>query len=413
LAVGADRHEGRGVALSGTVSVVDAALDVGLPIGVTETNGRFVLEGSRVRIDRLAGRIGGGTFSVDGGLDVEGGPDVGWKVVDVSGSLLPSLEQELSGHGTLRGPWNDLTVAGEVEILRMLYDRNIEPRDFVPSFKRRLAPPSTSTSPNVVRLDLHVYAPDDLHIDNNFARVEAMADLQVRGTTEHPKLRGRIDVLNGEAFFRDRTFDIITGVVDFRPQLDLVADLNITAETVVDTPDTSYGITVQISGTTDAPRVVLSSDDPGLTQTDIVSLITFGKTVAQLQQGSGGSSADALVGFLTGRVAKGVEGGAESLLRVDRVEIEPAFSSTSGAFEPQVKISKDFSDDFSTSIATTLGVDLQRALNLEYHLTDRTSLLGTWESESEGQAGAFGGGIKFRREFRSVPGFSLLGTMRK
>jgi hypothetical protein len=122
---------------------------------------------------------------------------------------------------------------------------------------------------------------------------------------------------------------------------------------------------------------------------------------------------DALVGFVTGRVSEGVESGAESFLRVDRIEIEPAFSSTTGAFEPQVKISKNFGDDLAASLATTLGVDLQRALNLEYRLTDRTSLLGTWESESEGQAGAFGGGVKFRREFRRIPGFSLLGPAGK
>jgi translocation and assembly module TamB len=375
---------------------------------MTDTDGYVVFDGSLVRIERLAGRLGGGTFSLDGGVDVENGPDLGWRIAGVSGSLLPSLEQELSGKGTLRGAWNDLAVAGEVEVLRMLYDRNIEPKDFIPSFKRRLAPADGEPSPNVVRLDLRIHAPDDLHIDNNFARVEAMADLRLRGTTEHPKLDGRIDVLTGEVFFRDRTFDVVVGVVDFRPQLDLVADLNIAAETIVDTVDTSYGITVLISGTTENPQVVLSADDAGLTQTDIVSLITFGKTVAQLQQGGGGSSMDALVGLVTGRVTDRVEGGAQSFLRVDRVEIEPAFSSTTGAFEPQVKISKDFGDDLTASVATTLGVDLQRALHLEYHLTDRTSLLGSWDSESEGQVGAFGGGVKFRREFRRFPGFSLL-----
>lgn len=412
LAVDADRQVGQPIELSGTVSVSNAALDVGLPIGMTDTNGELVLQGSRVRITRLEGEIGGGTFSVGGGVDVRGGPDIEWRLVDVSGSLVPSLEQELSGHGTLRGAWDDVTVSGEVEILRMLYDRDIEPSDFVPSFKRRLTAPAQKASSNVIRLDLHVHAPDDLYIDNNFARVEAMTDLQVKGTTKHPNLRGRIDVLNGEVFFRDRTFDIVTGVVDFRPQRELIGDLNITAETVVETVDASYGITVQISGTTDDPKVVLSADDPGLTQTDIVSLITFGKTVAQLQEGSGGSSMDALIGFVTGRAAKQVESEAETLLPVDRVEIEPAFSTT-GAFEPQVKVSKDFSDDLTASVATTLGVDLQRTLDLEYRLTDRTSLLGTWESESEGQAGAIGGGVKFRREFRRIPGFSLLGTTGK
>lgn len=413
LAVSADRRLGQPIELGGTVSVAQVALDVGLPIGMTETSGELVLQGSRVRITRFEGKIGGGTFSVGGGIDLRGGPDIEWKLVDVGGSLVPSLEQELSGHGTLRGAWDDFTVSGEVEILRMLYDRDIEPGDFVPSFKRRLARPAEKPSSNVIRLDLHVHAPDDLYIDNNFARVEAMTDLQVKGTTEHPKLRGRVDVLNGEVFFRDRTFDIVTGVVDFRPQRDLVGNLNITAETVVETVDASYGITVQISGTTDDPKVALGADDPGLTQTDIVSLITFGKTLAQLQQGTGGSSMDALIALVTGRAAKHVEGEAETLLPVDRVEIEPAFSSTTGAFEPQVKISKDFSDDLTASVATTLGVDLQRALNLEYRLTDRTSLLGIWESESEGQAGAIGGGVKFRREFRRIPGSSLLGTTGK
>jgi hypothetical protein len=48
-------------------------------------------------------------------------------------------------------------------------------------------------------------------------------------------------------------------------------------------------------------------------------------------------------------------------------------------------------------------------MQLEYQVTRRISLLSTWESRTQSQDEAFGGDVKFRYEFRTLP-FSLWRT---
>jgi TamB, inner membrane protein subunit of TAM complex len=397
--------------LGGRLSLAKAALDVGLPFGLTQTDGEILFDGSRVEIEKLAGDIGGGKFSVAGRVDLSEGPDLTWQVDEMSTGMLPSVEHELSGKGSVRGSWNELTVGGDVEILRALYDKRIELTSFLPSFKRELPKPPEPESGGprrIVHLKLHVFAPDELFIDNNFARIEAQADLHVEGDAAAPRLGGQIQVLSGQVFFRDRTFDVTTAVIDFRPELGFVAFLNIIAETEIPTSDGTYTVRLQVTGTTDDPRVTMTSDDPSLTPNDVASLIAFGKTVAQLQQEGGGVSVSDVLLLAPGGYPEKAQKGAASLLRLDRVDVEPTFSRTTGEFEPQLILAKNFTEDIAATLTSTFGATASQILRLTYQVTSRISLLANWETESQNRDQAIGGGVRYRREFRDTPGFSLL-----
>jgi autotransporter translocation and assembly factor TamB len=400
------------VQLGGEASIDRAAFDVGLPVGPTRTSGRFVLSGSTIEIAELAGRLGGGTFAVSGSADIERGLDVTWQVDQVSTGLLPSLEHELSGQGTVSGPWKEPMVGGEIRILRMLYDRRIALTDFLPSFQRELRPARRAEAGPKVRLDLHVLAPGEIFIDNNFARIEARADLRVRGSADDLRLAGPIEVLTGEVFFRGRTFEITNAVIEFRPELRTVAALNIQAESEIETPDETYTVTVRVEGTTERYRVLMSADDASLSQTDVASLIAFGRTTAQMQRESRGFSLTDLIGLAPGEYQERAERGAASLLALDRVDFEPAVSRETGQFEPQLTLGKNLTEDLSATLTTTFGVNAGETFSLDYLLTPGFSLLGTWESQTTRRESAIGAGVRFRRRFRDLPRYSLLGSHR-
>jgi autotransporter translocation and assembly factor TamB len=402
------RAAGGEPSLDGRLSLTDAAVEFGQPVGPSHTAAEISFDGSRIRIEKLSGNIGGGTFSAGGSLGLEEGLDLGWQIEEVSTGMVPSLEHELSGRGTVQGSWRDLTVAGEIEILQALYDRDIGIARFLPSFQRSLpeAPEADEEGGGaVVNLAVRVFAPDELFIDNNFARIEAQMDLAVSGTASDPRLEGQVQVISGEVYFRDRTFDVVTAVIDFRPELGFDAHLNIVAETEVATTEGTYTVRLQVTGTTSDARVVMSADDPSLTQNDVASLIAFGKTVAQLQQEGGGVSiGDVLALAPTGRA----EEGAARFFRLDRVDIEPTFDRSSGEFQPQVTLAKSFTDDISASLASTFGAAASQLLKLTYQLTARISLLAEWETESQNRGQAIGGGVRYRVQFRDTPGVSLL-----
>lgn len=391
--------------LSGEAQLHDTTLDLGLPIAFTETNGHFTLVGSRVRVDALDGKAGGGQFHVDGAVDLGQGPQLAWRFREISVAPTPGLEARVSGKGEVRGTWKVLTVRGDVEIPTALYDRDIELVDIVPFFREQVKPAPRTEAPAVqVEIDLHIHAPGGLYIDNNIAKAELSSDLRITGVIDKPQLIGTIEFITGEVTFRQRTFTVTAGTIEFRDRLRINPLLNITADSQISTADADYTVTVSVTGTADNPRVQFGADDPNLSQNDIVSLITFGKTMAQLQREGGGvSAADALAllptGAVTGRLGK--------LIGVNRFEVEAVQSRTAGSVEPRVTIGKDITDQFRASVSSSFGVTAQRIVQLEYRWTPRISLLGSWEGQTESQAGAFGGDIKFRYEFRRLP-FSLL-----
>src|SRR5262249_42178807 len=148
---------------------------------------------------------------------------------------------------------------------------------------RTLAEAPRPPSAHLIDLDLRIIAPGELYVENNIARLEARADVHITGTLARPVLAGRIEILDGQVTFRDRVFEIQGGTADLRPDLGLAAALNISAESTIDTTDATYIVDVLVTGTTREPRVMLSSDDPSLTQTDLATLVAVGQTTAQMR----------------------------------------------------------------------------------------------------------------------------------
>jgi autotransporter translocation and assembly factor TamB len=399
--------------IGGQIAADDLGLDVGAPIAITRGTARMTLAGSVLRIDRFDGRMGTGAFTVGGAIDLVRGPALTWTLRDVGADLAPSLEAEFAGNGAVEGAWDRLRITAEVHVNRMLYDHDIELTAFLPSFNRALAAAPREPSDHPITLDIHIVAPGELYVENNVARIEARADLRITGTADHPVLRGRVEGLDGEITFQDRVFELESATIDFRPELGLVAALNITAESTIDTPDATYVVAVRVTGTTADPRVALSSDDPSLSQTDLATLIAVGKTTAQLREGGGGGvSMYSALSIGAQQLTQPVTSRAQRLLPIDRITFEPTFSRTTGTFEPQLKLGKDLTDNLAVAVGQTFGVESRTTAEADYRLSPRVFVPVTWESQTQTQEGAFQAGVKLRYEFWRLTPYTLLSTLR-
>ncbi|MGH7292794.1 MAG: translocation/assembly module TamB domain-containing protein, partial [Myxococcota bacterium] len=331
-------------------------------------------------------------------------PDLTWTLTDVGVDLLPSLEAELSGRGGFDGVWEHMRLSGEIDIARMLYDRDIQLLDFLPTLNRELADAPRPPAARRLDLDLHIVAPGELYIENNIARIEARADLRVTGTADRPQLYGRIEALDGTVTVSSRVFELQGGTVDFRPELGLTAALNITLESTIDTRDATYVVDVRVTGTTREPRVVMSSDDPSLSPTDVATLVAVGQTATQFSQGGDAGFSIGLPGVL----ADPLQQGARQLLPIDRITFESTYSRSTGTFEPQIKLGRDLTDEIAVSLGQTFGLESRTSVEAEYRLTPRVFLTASWESQTSSQEGAFGAGARVRYEFWRVTPYTML-----
>lgn len=410
LAARIERIPGAPWDLEGRGDIENLAIDFGLPFGFTDTSGAVTLRGDKILLDAFSGRVGGGEFTLEGMVDLTQGPDLRWQFSEVGTGLLRDLEDRISGRGVLRGTWKAPEVAGVIKIVSMLYDRNIGLADLVPSFRRQVSPPRRSDGGTPIALDLTVDAPDGIFVDTPFAKAEFRADLTVRGTSNRPRIDGRIEALSGEITVGRSVLELEEGVIDFNNRRKINPDLNFTAATDVRAGTSTYRVAARVTGTLNDFRVALTADDPGLTETDIVSLLTVGKTAAQMQGEGGGVGVGDVLGLAPSLYGRQMGGGITSVLPIDRIEVAPAFSPATGSFEPRLTIGKDLTERFQASVTTTLAARSRNKVLLDYQLTPRLLVEGTWESRTEASEGSFGANVKFRRQFRGLPCVSLWRT---
>jgi hypothetical protein len=193
-------------------------------------------------------------------------------------------------------------------------------------------------------------------------------------------LAGQILPLRGTARVFGRPFDIRGGTVAFtgRDSTNPILDLTGVYEA------TGYGaITVQITGSADAPKLAFSSDAYPSTD-DILSLLLTGVPASQI--GAGDQGADALsllVSGLASGLAAGSAGG-----KVDLFEL-----STDG-----VRIGQRIGPDLFLVVEGNLLADDTNAsrlvLSLSWQLTDR------WNAElSSGSAGTTRASVRWKRSY--------------
>jgi len=408
--LGATRNGDEPWRYRGRMHVDGAALDLAFLVGVTEIRSDVLLEDRRIELRDLSGKLAGGDFRIHGTAALDGDWNLDWLIRDASFGVPSWLDYRATGHGRIVGPLAQPTLGGEVDVSQALYDRRIEWTEFLPWFRRQgTQPGAAGVIP--IAIDLHVIADGGLFIDNNLAKVEMRTDLKLRGGGADGgplAWSGSLDVLDGEFYFRRRRFTITSGAIRFHENRSTNPDLQFSGETRVTTRDEEYEILVRVTGSADEPRIRFTADDPTLTEADVLALVTFGRTVAQLQsQGAGIELADVLA-LTAGPEAGTVEKRLHTFLPVDRIEIEPSFSRVNGVNEPRLSVAKEVTERLSAIVGSGLGAERRQNVGLEYQFTRRFSLQGDWESQTKSEAGAFGANLKFRVPFRALPRFSLL-----
>lgn len=171
-----------------------------------------------------------------------------------------------------------------------------------------------------LRVDLSVFIDRDVWVRSAEANIEvftppAVGPLRVRMNGLGPRnltMEGTIHTGRGEYAFMGRRFDLARGTVIFGPEDTLDPFIRLTAEHEVQMPGReAFDIRIIVDGTlAELDTELESTAQPPLSQTDLLSLVVFGREAGSLlqSQGSGlsgqGSSAGPLVGAAAAQAAQ-------------------------------------------------------------------------------------------------------------
>ena len=199
-------------------------------------------------------------------------------------------------------------------------------------------------------LDVTVLTSEDVIVDNNYGRFEIASDLRLRGTVAEPLPTGRLTIREGgDIFLGGRTYEVVRGTVDFLSRARAEPNIDLSLQTRVDRHD----ITLEVTGTPETLEANLRS--PGLSQTDVVSLLLTGQLAEEGALFQTEVARSQLLMLLSGELL-GIAGRAVGL---DSVQIGRGLGGAASDFDL-------LATDTDPSARLTVSKNLSRDVSLVY-----------------------------------------------
>jgi len=398
------------VSVKGTWSHPDIQADIGLrhmsftipalAQKLHDINGSIRIVQKAITVEGLEGQLDTGRFDLKGRIEVEGfRPST--IAMNFSASSLPvrvpdTLDLLLNTQLSINGPPKEILIRGEAIILEGTYhkDVNLGILQAIGEKKREEAPPATKQSLaflNNIIADISIKHRNPFLVDNNLARFDISPDLRVSGMLSKPIITGRASIERGTITYRNKTFIVKKGIIDFtnpyrtEPTVDIQSEVQIRKWTIY----------LSVSGPPDRLSFELTSDPPE-EDGDIVSLLLIGKTRKELIKTEGGATQSA----------------AKLLAKVISSALEEDIKRATGLDIVRIETQTQDNEEISDQIKVTLGKELSRRMTIKYtvepkdgELTQRAiaeyklleSILLSGYQDNEG---LHGGEIFFRLEFR-------------
>jgi autotransporter translocation and assembly factor TamB len=306
-------------------------------------------------------------------------------LVSLAGDLKAQSDLRLSLHGDL----TDLKLAGEVRILKARYLREFgeRPPTLVPAAGSSA---DSAAGPDLSRmaLDVKVVAADNVWVDNRMAKIETSVELEIGGRLGAPVVRGEITAIQGEATYLSRQFRIESGSLRFVPP-STVPVLDLQASTSVGETQ----ILFLMDGPLNKPSYHLTSM-PGMTQEDLVALLTIGETRSGLvRRGERASTAGAAV-FTTEPLVNALGDEVRSTMGLEVLQLEPVLGENNQV-SARVTLGTHLSDRLFVSYSQNLGATEDQQFLVQYSLLDYLSVWGQELSQ-----GVYSLDLVFRYTFR-------------
>jgi len=381
--------------LDGGISVSEGFLAVkGFPHRLSSINLFLYVDDEKAVIRKAEAKLGGGNVEADGVINLKGlemeKVFINALLDNVSLIISGGFTMNLGGRMLLAGNQESRDISGELQINRAVYRERVDWKSWLLT-RRKRAPKAEEAWADKTALNVRVSGSENIKVDNNIANALLSVDMVIGGTLASPVLYGRVESTEGKVFFRNSDFRIVTATADFVDPEGEGPILKILAETSVK----GYHVWLNLDGRMQQFDLSLSSDPP-LDEVQILGLLTvgeFGQGLSGMESGIGAAEATS---FLTGKIQDVFEERFRDITGLDRFQIDPYVSESTGEITPRITVSKRLlGERLYVTYSSAMGDTVEDELKLEYLLGDNVSLLG-----GQDVTGGIGGDLKFRFRFK-------------
>jgi translocation and assembly module TamB len=369
----------------GQIKLQNASLNLTeFPNGISQANGVIVLSGLGASVRNLTGETGGGKFSLTGSVDFSGTlPRFNLKAsaqrvrVRYAGVSVTS-DATLS----LSGVSGRAALTGDVVVNRLAF--GVE-SDLGSLLSLTSTPVTTPAAPSpilsAVRLDVHIRTSPGVRFQTAYTeRLEADADLNLRGTLDRPGLLGKINVTQGQIVFFGNQYTVNQGSISFFDTNRIEPILNVSLETQAQGVDVVLGV----SGPMDNMKLTYRSDPP-LQFSEIVGLLALGSTPSTdatiaahqppaPQESFGQMGESAVVGQA---LATPLANRIQRVFGITQLRIDPAFTTGSAIPLARVTLQQQVSSNILFTYTTDLSAGNSQSIRVEWAISPRYSAVAT------------------------------------
>ncbi len=245
---------------------------------------------------------------------------------------------------------------------------------------------------------------DALIVRNNIADLTASISLRLAGTTENPRISGRITANSGTLFFRKDRYIVDRGVLEFPPNTEIEPVISLQAESEI----AGYQIFVNLSGPlTDTENLNANvRSSPALPQADVISLITTGNLsnteagIPTLAQTGINTAAELLTDSIINEPARKA---TDKLFGLNVFEIDPIISGRTLTPSARLTVGRQINNNLKITYATNLSQDQNQVVALEYRVSNKLTFVAQYEQRSLSNVtqdrNAFSFEVRFRKRF--------------
>ncbi|MFS4457622.1 translocation/assembly module TamB domain-containing protein [Bdellovibrio sp. HCB2-146] len=388
----------------------------GFPHPIEKISSEVVFSQSRILVNSLRGNLAGGTLNGEGGVSLNGVRDIPTSIRlhldNVTLNVPDKIRTSGSAELLFSGKWFPFVLSGTYQVNAAQVEKeftedggglgaSIRQSRYLPKVLRQ------SAFVPVV-LDLQIILNRGIVVKNSMIDGSVTGNLQVKGPPDNPLLFGRITTeKNSKLIFKDKIFDIQSGVIDFKDPNEINPDLYLSATSRIN----EYDVMILAQGASKNPTIRLTSVPP-LSEQDIISLIALGMTGTNMDQNvQSRNQAEQTGAEIGGAVlAKPLNRELEKTLGLN-LQVSSQYDSTRNISVPKVTLSRRLTEKMKVSGSRPVGDSNSYDVKLEYQLNNNLNAIGSYESrdtesennqtntQSEYQS-IFGLDLEFKREFK-------------
>jgi translocation and assembly module TamB len=365
-----------GANLGGEIDIVNANfIDPSLPVGLQAGNGVLKLTTDRINVASFQGKIGGGTVTMQGGVQYR--PNVVFAVAMAAKGvrmLYPQgTREEIDARIRLDGTTTHAVLGGTVDLTNLA----LTPAFDLSSIAGQLsggveAPPSQGFTQNL-KLNLAVNSTSAINLVSRELSIDGTANLQVRGTAADPVVLGRINLTGGDIILNGNRFVLGGGTIQFVNPMETEPVLNLAMTTTIQ----QYDINLRLQGPVSQMRPEYSSN-PALPAADIIHLLAFGSTTEAAANNTATTNEQA-ESLVASQVSSQVTSRLSRVAGISQLSISPVLQGGSGEgpaganITIRQRVTSNLFVTFSTNTATTQNQIIQG----QYQISPRVALSAT------------------------------------